>query len=126
MTAAGAAVTAADAIHETVAMSERALRRPRRRHPAIATAIVTAVVLVGLVLAPSIPAGAADDAPPASEASDGTLPPGQVTATQADDDEGTGPNAGGTAGLVVFAVVVTVILGGATVLYLKHRRPTTS
>lgn len=50
-----------------------------------------------------------------------TLPEGQVTASQADDDEGTGPNAGGTAGLVVFLVVVTVILGGATVLYLRHR-----
>lgn len=79
----------------------------------VALAVLMASVLAG-------PAGAVATTPTQADTST-TLPPGGVTATQADDDEGPGPNAGGTTGLVVLIVVMGIIGGGATILYLRHR-----
>lgn len=53
-----------------------------------------------------------------------SVPEDELTATaddQAASDDTEGANAGGNTGLVVFAIVVVVILGGGTILYLQNR-----
>lgn len=53
-----------------------------------------------------------------------SVPEDELSATadeQAASDDTEGANAGGNTGLVVFAIVVVVILGGGTILYLQNR-----
>lgn len=95
----------------TATATARRSVRPGRSTTALVALAVAALVLVGTTGMTA--AGPAQTDP--------TLPPGGVTATQADDDEGPGPNAGGTTGLVVLLIVMGIIGGGATILYVKHR-----